>query len=460
MLARPRERLIAQDPVVAEHQDRLERDLELRLVQERSQGACLRRCHHRQQLGDVVEHDDPPAAAALALVQRRVGLFPDHRRVVAGLRSERGDARREARRPRPLLRRGQHPLECRLRARPVGPGEHDRELVAADPERTVLGPPGAQHPSDLDQHLIAVAMALRVVGELEVVEIDERDGARVTLPGRERRRTPELLLERPVVPELGQRIQRGALDHAPVPARERTPTEHVDQPERQQQAEPEHPSGGGPHRGLLMLLRGGVGVDLQRERLPAQPQRLDELHHAPRLGRVRLLLLLAGVRPSLRQRSVDRRAVLSHPEQSGIGGDDHAAGAVDQPHRHHPWPGGQRLHHLRCFTQRALGCFGPGVRGLDRPRGRDRLRHRHDRHERAQERRGEPQLERPGTDAAPRPLNRPHTPVIGGASTELTRGCPWSGGGGIRTLGTVARTTVFETARFNHSRTPPRAATP
>ena len=30
-----------------------------------------------------------------------------------------------------------------------------------------------------------------------------------------------------------------------------------------------------------------------------------------------------------------------------------------------------------------------------------------------------------------------------------------SGGGGIRTLGTVARTTVFETARFNHSRTPP-----
>ena len=31
-----------------------------------------------------------------------------------------------------------------------------------------------------------------------------------------------------------------------------------------------------------------------------------------------------------------------------------------------------------------------------------------------------------------------------------------SGGGGIRTLGTVARTTVFETARFSHSRTPPR----
>ena len=34
---------------------------------------------------------------------------------------------------------------------------------------------------------------------------------------------------------------------------------------------------------------------------------------------------------------------------------------------------------------------------------------------------------------------------------------PWSGGGGIRTLGRgVTPTTVFETARFNHSRTPPR----
>jgi hypothetical protein len=31
----------------------------------------------------------------------------------------------------------------------------------------------------------------------------------------------------------------------------------------------------------------------------------------------------------------------------------------------------------------------------------------------------------------------------------------FSGGGGIRTLGTLARTTVFETAPFNHSGTPP-----
>ena len=31
-----------------------------------------------------------------------------------------------------------------------------------------------------------------------------------------------------------------------------------------------------------------------------------------------------------------------------------------------------------------------------------------------------------------------------------------SGEGGIRTLGTVARTTVFETATFNHSATSPK----
>ena len=101
------------------------------------------------------------------------------------------------------------------------------------PEGAILGTPGAQHAPDLDQHLIPVAMALRVVGELEVVEIDERDGARATLAGRERQRTLELLLERAVVAELGQRIQRGALDRTPVPARERTAAEHVEQPERQ-----------------------------------------------------------------------------------------------------------------------------------------------------------------------------------------------------------------------------------
>ena len=37
--------------------------------------------------------------------------------------------------------------------------------------------------------------------------------------------------------------------------------------------------------------------------------------------------------------------------------------------------------------------------------------------------------------------------------------CPETGGGsGIRTHGTLARTTVFETAPFDHSGTPPRSA--
>ncbi len=38
--------------------------------------------------------------------------------------------------------------------------------------------------------------------------------------------------------------------------------------------------------------------------------------------------------------------------------------------------------------------------------------------------------------------------------TFVQRGC---GGGGIRTHGTHKGTTVFETAPFNHSGTPPRA---
>ncbi len=40
--------------------------------------------------------------------------------------------------------------------------------------------------------------------------------------------------------------------------------------------------------------------------------------------------------------------------------------------------------------------------------------------------------------------------------TQLRVSPAYGGGRGIRTLGTLARTTVFETAPFNHSGTPPR----
>src|SRR5438067_8678160 len=42
---------------------------------------------------------------------------------------------------------------------------------------------------------------------------------------------------------------------------------------------------------------------------------------------------------------------------------------------------------------------------------------------------------------------------------QIARHSASSGGGGIRTLGTLARTPVFETGPFNRSGTPPRART-
>src|SRR4051812_15602461 len=56
--------------------------------------------------------------------------------------------------------------------------------------------------------------------------------------------------------------------------------------------------------------------------------------------------------------------------------------------------------------------------------------------------------------------NRPLQPTTHDTSREASGRAETqapSGGGGIRTLGRgVTPTTVFETARFNHSRTPPR----
>ena len=42
-----------------------------------------------------------------------------------------------------------------------------------------------------------------------------------------------------------------------------------------------------------------------------------------------------------------------------------------------------------------------------------------------------------------------------GLAHSDSAGLSLGGGGGIRTHGTPKRTTVFETVRFNHSRTPP-----
>ena len=50
-------------------------------------------------------------------------------------------------------------------------------------------------------------------------------------------------------------------------------------------------------------------------------------------------------------------------------------------------------------------------------------------------------------------------PLIGDPSACDASGPHNSGGGGIRTHGGLATTTVFETVRFVHSRTPPTIST-
>ena len=98
----------------------------------------------------------------------------------------------------------------------VGVGQDEGELVAADPE----GPVRAAHVrrdrrGGLAQDLVARRMAARVVDPLEVVEVDDRERHRPAGPGRDRPLPLDLLLERAVVAEPGQRVAQG-LGASPV----------------------------------------------------------------------------------------------------------------------------------------------------------------------------------------------------------------------------------------------------
>src|SRR5690606_5290074 len=106
----------------------------------------------------AVEHDDAEAGRG-AVVERAEAETLAHRRqdLVAG---EDGGARR---------------------ARPVAPGlaEDDDELVAADARRRVGGRDAGPEPAgDLDEKGVADVVAVRVVQQLEIVEIDEDQRAR------------------------------------------------------------------------------------------------------------------------------------------------------------------------------------------------------------------------------------------------------------------------------------------
>jgi hypothetical protein len=86
-------------------------------------------------------------------------------------------------------------------------GEHDRELVAAEPRSGVAGPDQRlDAPTEHGEHRIADRMAPLVVDLLEVVEVDEEERALLAGLLSHRGGLLQLLLEEDAVGEPGQRV--------------------------------------------------------------------------------------------------------------------------------------------------------------------------------------------------------------------------------------------------------------
>ncbi len=131
----------------------------------------------------------------------------------------------------------QSPDECVGRLR-ISVGEEDRELIAADPEGPIggsgrrLDQPG-QRP---DEH-VAPGMTLLVVGALEFVEVDHRQGEHAAVSAGVVDLPEQLLLEGAVVPEPGERVEH-RVEPGPIVQVHEVPAGSLEALDR-----PDHPAG-------------------------------------------------------------------------------------------------------------------------------------------------------------------------------------------------------------------------
>ena len=117
----------------------------------------------------------------------------------------------------------------------VGLGEHQRELLAADPGGHVDAPLPLSSPGDGQQGLVARLVALRVVDVPEVVAVADDEANGRPLRAARARAPLEQLLERAPVEQAGEGVGAGGI------------AELADQPaDSLAQAQEEHPRH--PHR--------------------------------------------------------------------------------------------------------------------------------------------------------------------------------------------------------------------
>jgi hypothetical protein len=233
-----------------------------------------------------VERDDRGPAVALAPVQRRIGvavevLARDARVRVRGHADRHGERLDRSAGVAAADRRGEDPPADLAAGVDVGYRQEDRELVAADPERPVAAPQhGRRHPADGLKEPVAAGVALRVVHDLQVVDVDQEQSKRQLHPLRHLELTGQLVLERTVVAE-----PRQAVDERVV---------------------------AGPAVELLQLVALTLeGVDLARDRHPQEPEQDRQSERGQQQGHRRE----SGVAQVLRRVRLDRGD--SHQDAEG-----------------------------------------------------------------------------------------------------------------------------------------------
>ena len=239
--------LPAHERLHADHAARGQRDLglvvqdELVLVEGPAQLGQQRQALGRVGVAlEVVGLD--PRAGLLGLVHGDVGAAQQRRDVVAVQGAQRdADARLEVDRDAAQLER---PLQGAVQA--GGHLGHDAavgdvaqqhgELVAAQAgEQVAAADDRAQAARDLDQQLVAVVVAERVVDLLEAVEVDQQERGRVALTLGGADRLLAALVQERAVGQAGQRVVQGLAAQAPRRAGHDPEQARVEDGEAQQQ---------------------------------------------------------------------------------------------------------------------------------------------------------------------------------------------------------------------------------
>ena len=127
------------------------------------------------------------------------------------------------------------------------------------------------------QHLVANSMAIGIVDEFEVVEIDEEQRWRSSRPAVAPERVPDVVEERSPVQCARQGIVRGSVEQVPLPAAVLEPAGHVEEPVGAVEQVVVHPGRPLKVRGVGEVLAeaGGAAVVDAQDRVAAVGEPLD-----------------------------------------------------------------------------------------------------------------------------------------------------------------------------------------